>query len=46
MALYAATTAFRTKAQNDGATELAKVLNEVAHLLAPALVIKEKQDVH
>ena len=46
MALYAATTAFRAKAEKDGATEVARVLNEVAHLLAPALATNEKRGVH
>jgi hypothetical protein len=46
MALYAATSAFRTKAEKDGATKLAKVLDDVARVLAPALTFKENQEMH
>src|SRR5438105_1317753 len=46
MALYAATSALRKMAEQDGAAELTRILNEVAHLLAPAITIKENEEVH
>ena len=46
MALYAATSAFRTMAAEEGASELAKILGEASRLLASAVTTKENEEVH